>query len=591
MSEDTKEIDRLPTLKDSLASAFGPENQTIMLAVFLPGTNYPEDVETRLRSRYAVVSALGISGYIPDYGGKLRCGRIDPSCTAWPSLKSAAFPFESYSFVNPEPAANSTEVGHVNLQRLTDIRRAGQAPRRVIVIWVDESLFDNENPATLLTDLVQRLPCRPRLQGQNLAILGPGESGTLRGLLSESRTGSSPPARSPKVKIYSSSSTVASLRKKQTGRMEEKKEPARVLDGGFEVTHVIGTDGDLAQALREELKLRGVEPVQDGPPIALVAEWDTFYSESLFDVFGNMFPDQAHFFTYQRGIDGRLPRDRPAGGNSQQGSGVLPGGEPLVSRPQVTSFGRSQIDYLPRLVEQMKERISQGESWAAIGVVGSDFYDKLLILETLKHEYPAALFFTTDLDARYLDPYVRRTAQNLLIASHYGLAVHKDLQRGVPPFRSVYQTSLFLGCLRALHDQGVPAPEPASSPRKAQVHPDQGKPGNPARSPDPKQEEEYPTGTALSGDLTRVNPMVFEVSRTGAFPLTDPGTEGVHPEAYAPRFARPGSCGGSDGDPLAGSGDLVALSLDFPARFRFDIPLARGRGGRFRHAGPGSRAV
>ena len=68
----------------------------LVLAVFLPGTNYPEDVETRLRSRYAVVSALGVSGYTPAEGGDIRCCSCPwPPATPCPSLE-AVVPYECY---------------------------------------------------------------------------------------------------------------------------------------------------------------------------------------------------------------------------------------------------------------------------------------------------------------------------------------------------------------------------------------------------------------------------------------------------------------------------------------------------------------
>ena len=41
-------------------------NQVLLLPVMLPGGQYSEDVESRIRSRYAIVSALGVSGFAPD---------------------------------------------------------------------------------------------------------------------------------------------------------------------------------------------------------------------------------------------------------------------------------------------------------------------------------------------------------------------------------------------------------------------------------------------------------------------------------------------------------------------------------------------
>ena len=58
-----------------------------------------------------------------------------------------------------------------------------------------------------------------------------------------------------------------------------------------------------------------------------------------------------------------------------------------------TPVGRSQLDYLRRLVEQLKqeERTADGE-FKAIGVLGSDVYDKLMILQALRKNFPTRCF-------------------------------------------------------------------------------------------------------------------------------------------------------------------------------------------------------
>ena len=56
--------------------------------------------------------------------------------------------------------------------------------------------------------------------------------------------------------------------------------------------------------------------------------------------------------------------------------------------------GRAQYDYLRRL----RRPIEELGNVSAIGVVGSDVYDKLLVLRALKPYFPDCVFFTTDLD-------------------------------------------------------------------------------------------------------------------------------------------------------------------------------------------------
>lgn len=506
--------DSLPPLAGSIDSTAKPGETTLILAVFLTGGDFPEEIETRLRARYAVVSALGVSGYVPDYSGRLSCG-----ASPWGGA-TEVFPNEVYRLAAP---TSDPSFGRVDLHGLTGITDPGRSPHRVVVIWMDEGLFDNQRPASLLASWVRTLQSPNR----KVAILGPQESGTLLGFLREPKPAPPEPELSPRVGIYSFCSTVASLREPAPPSPVSPPPSDTLRSRGFDLVHVIGTDRELADALRDELALRGVDSTKR---IALVAEWDTFYSESMFDVFDNVF-SSPRFFTYQRGIDGRLPKDpAAAGGSASSGaSSVLPGGEPLVRGPATTSFGRSQIDYLPRLVGQMKA--SGGANWAAIGVLGSDFYDKVLIIETLKHEFPGALFFTTDLDQRYLDSAVHPTTRNLLIASHYGLALHEDLQRAIPPFRGVYQTALFLGCLKALRGHGVPAPQPPSPPTASWLDWARGKDPIADALPDPLKIA-WTNGSSKS-DAIKPRPMVFEVSQSQAQPLTDPGPENVHPRAFA----------------------------------------------------------
>ena len=80
----------------------------------------------------------------------------------------------------------------------------------------------------------------------------------------------------------------------------------------------------------------------------------------------------------------------------------------------------------------------------SIGVFGNDFYDKLLVLQAIRREFPAAIFFTTDLDARYLHPREFQWTRNLVVASSYGLELREELQTGVAPFRNNYATATFL---------------------------------------------------------------------------------------------------------------------------------------------------
>ena len=94
--------------------------------------------------------------------------------------------------------------------------------------------------------------------------------------------------------------------------------------------------------------------------------------------------------------------------------------------------GQAQFDYLSRLGEQLatlEEQLSaKGEHIKAIGVVGSDVYDTLLILQALRHRFPNVLFFTTGLDARFWHPRELSWSRNLIVTSGYGLMLHPALR-------------------------------------------------------------------------------------------------------------------------------------------------------------------
>ena len=79
----------------------------------------------------------------------------------------------------------------------------------------------------------------------------------------------------------------------------------------------------------------------------------------------------------------------------------------------------------------------------AVGIFGSDFNDKLRILEALRAEMPEILVFTTDLDAQMLSAQHWRATRNLVVASHFNLRLGKEYQEHFPDFRDSQQTNIF----------------------------------------------------------------------------------------------------------------------------------------------------
>ncbi|MEP6879436.1 MAG: hypothetical protein ABI865_11350, partial [Nitrosospira sp.] len=108
-------------------------------------------------------------------------------------------------------------------------------------------------------------------------------------------------------------------------------------------------------------------------------------------------------------------------------------------------------------------------------ILGSDFNDKLLIIEALREEMPHLLILTTDLDAQMLYPRHWRSTRNLVAASHFDLLLRekkleddenkndethfwqRSYQNQFPPFRDSQQTNIFYRTLSiaANDDQSI----------------------------------------------------------------------------------------------------------------------------------------
>jgi hypothetical protein len=316
---------------------------------------------------------------------------------------------------------------------------------------------------------------------------------------SESATSSAEPNHiRDRMEIYSTRATSASAVDSQGfDKVRQKLNELLTGEPGSEDIRVYSTavqDEALAKLLVDEFQRRGM--AMDGSKqVVLIGEWDTIYGRAFPKMLAKALPSKrggrsiepVRTVSFLRGLDGALPGQEGVASSRERDV-------EKVSKDEWQSFeypqGRSQLDYLRRLESELRKlRTSDGHAFAdifAIGVVGSDVYDKQLILQAVRDEFPGKLFFTTDLDAGLFHPSQYHWSRNLLVASGLGLQLHPDLQRRYPPFRESYQTATYLACLAALD--------------------------------------------ALAGDLEGrfdkrhldlLRPQLFEIGRDGAYPLPD----------------------------------------------------------------------
>jgi hypothetical protein len=464
----------VPAPTPSHTSASAPP---LVIVVSVSAAPYAEDREFRRRTRYAVLAGLNEEGYEPE----------DPQHIGffWPRIS---------------PGLQLPTV--VPFEWLKPSHKADMLSQRVLLVWFSEDVLTatsaSASPPTPLKHLAHFL-CSSLLPNDlwdaiptTVKILGPQSSTTLRAMVNELdiapeawSSGGCP--ASPPFYVYSATTDDATLIAsdpsdpacfKRNSCLTEffAKHPRNI-----KLYRTISTDQALAKAMRDELRLRRIE--QDGGSlIALLSEWDTVYGravpESVRRCFGRVGDCQSgdtstpwlRSFKYLRGLDGHMPdaKGRASGSSKDEGKKPASGDEDQKSaqsdwKARDRAEGQAQFDYLRRLGDRLQEwerdRRSEhpkGKGIEAIGVLGSDAHDKLLILQALRPLFPNAWFFTTDLDALLLHPVDSTPTRNLLVASGFGLKLRSELQGEVPPFRSSYQTAAFLATRLAIRASGPP---------------------------------------------------------------------------------------------------------------------------------------
>ena len=310
-------------------------------------------------------------------------------------------------------------------------------------------------------------------------VIGPATSPTLQGIARGLARSPVSASGSDWLRFYSSGATAALEGVDAVQKLFTER-----------VVRLTTTDDQLTDSFVAELKLRLVDPtpfwragrfLRDQNPlcastVVLVSEGDTSYARDFQKRFGDRFgkcsdgrAPRVAPVRYLRGLDGVLPEGSgtPVPAAAGQRARAPDTYDTLLDHTALErADGRSQYDYLRRLAQQLTdldrdEKREGRDGVRAIGVLGSDAYDKLLVLDALRDRFPRAVFFAADLDARLIGGGGVRSTRNLVVASAYGLSLNPGIQGGAPPFRDTYQTGTYLATLVALDPEtkGLPAKE------------------------------------------------------------------------------------------------------------------------------------
>ncbi len=456
----------------------------ILMVMISPGS-YAELEERRRRRRYAVVTGLGEENFVPrdpealniyyhsneGYSGTDCIKEGKDSKRFFVEKVCYPIPYEWYEYENPGSGKN------------------GQ--RTTLVLWLDESKFA-ENPISRIKLLIEEL-LPPKEESTHInfkaTLIGPARSDALKNLVQKYDKKSYKWIFSRGFQQFNILSATATVdddylfdndektidqsRGECDEKSERKKQPLTELqkkiykdykieeEPNLNFLRTIQSDENVISELVDELTcIRKIK--EKNEYTVILSELDTYFARSLRRTFIKLFcknnctdangNSTILTYQYQRGIDGLVvdqQTEKEGSDNSDklENFGQVP---PKKSAKMRRPAGTGQYDYLRRLATKIRLkdrelRLENGRGIRAVVLLGSDVYDKLLILRALRPELPGAIFATTDLDAQFLHPAEFSWTRNMIVATSYGLELpHQKFKSTTMPFRDSYQTSVYM---------------------------------------------------------------------------------------------------------------------------------------------------
>ena len=501
-------------------------NKLLIMPVMVYGGAYSEDVETRRRRRYAVLSAMAMQDY-----------RLSDA-------ENIGY------FTFPGNGKPSYVVPYEWLQHNTthDDPDPKQVKPPILLLWLDEQKFGHNplsNIEKLLSSVEEKIKCPEpadncdavhpeRELNTTVTLIGPAGSAMLSRMIEEAhdmasntnartategtgqdnnQDGSVFKFKSWNFSIFSPTATASA--KLLLGQTEERVRKLLSVEknqkckdiiacktrynGNNDFTSIfliekvfskiniqffrtISSDQTLAKLLVDsEFKNRNINVSSDDHIVVLISEWDTMYGRALPNVFERKISEKVleqqkqmlnqeerkgldqrikngiRTYYYMRGLDGEIINVDDNAKDS--GSSIKTNVKTVDTRVRglERAVGVNRFDYLRRLSDKIKLDLDkEAGKVGAIGVLGSDVYDKLLVLQALRSEFPKALFFTTDADMRFVHPAEFKWTRDLIVLSGYDIKLDEtgilrvfssaDFESDVrlSSFRDSYQTAIFL---------------------------------------------------------------------------------------------------------------------------------------------------
>ena len=406
VQEQTKPVNRLA---ESIRLKIGDDGKLLILVASLPGGNSPEDYENRKRRRHAVELALANLGFTLSYPDRMTFRKLE------------------YDFhFGPRQQAEPLFVKRA-VALPTKLYKHYQDNSHILLTWLKDSDLGSQPIHTIRSVVAEFATLKDQ---SAFCLLGPAWSDTMEQLLQDGIHATKQEEEFFSDWKYGTAvcNIVCTAPDESLGLKPGQTYVPIGQQKSMKLIHTIASDEKLLKVLKHELEVRGVVPRSNNSNqmVLFVEESSRSYIQSLQQEFTSGYANPI-IIPYLKGI----------------------------AASQDNAQAAVQVDdYLDRSLKEIS-RLSSARSIRtgnvrAVGIFGSLWQDKNLILQKARNFFPVATFFTTELDARYTAKDVVQNARNLVVASHYGLWIRGGIDEfrhveRVPSFRDGYQTSAFVG--------------------------------------------------------------------------------------------------------------------------------------------------
>ena len=251
-----------------------------VMAVLVEGFPYPEDVERRLRFRYAVETAFFNQGFAPADISHIGMAQLQWPVAAW-MTPANLMTSNWYALAD----SNTNATLNIPFEWMT------RGPTNVLVLWLAEEQFADV-PLHRCELLLRNLGLNTN-GGEAFKLIGPRSSDTLKAMLKELQAANLgqclPDVTNTNFEIYSPQATAPDVLIAATNIPPPPVNTTRAWAAGqfkdklhhVAFTNFIVTDDILAEKIADELRLREPDISESGSYVALISESDTSYGRAL----------------------------------------------------------------------------------------------------------------------------------------------------------------------------------------------------------------------------------------------------------------------------------------------------------------------